>query len=189
MDSESESFVGACTHVEDTPQILRREEIDLNSARRITWLKQMHGKGSRVKVAFSNGQPVAFLHLLPIEVCPWGPIGEDLLVIPCLTVTEKAGRMGVGRHLVAEAAKEARRQGKRGLVAIGYYHDFWFMPAPFFERCGFQVAERRPERAVLWEPFDESVAPPRLLAPNYRYRSVSGKVVIEGIRRAILQAL
>jgi GNAT superfamily N-acetyltransferase len=179
MDSKSESFVGTCTHVEDTPQILRREEIDLSSAQRITWLQQMHGKGSRVKVAFSNDQPVAFLHLMPIEVCPWGPIGEDLLVIPCLTVIEKAGRVGVGSQLVAEAVEEARRQGKRGLVSIGYYHDCWFMPAPFFERCGFRVAERRAEQAVLWEPFDPSVAPPRLLTPNYHYVSVSGKVVID----------
>jgi len=34
------------------------------------------------------------MHLIPIEICPWGLIGKDLLVIPCLRVREVAEEFG-----------------------------------------------------------------------------------------------
>lgn len=39
---------------------------------------------------------------------------------------------GTGHALVAAAEEEARRQGRKGIVVTAFYHDFWFMPAPFF---------------------------------------------------------
>jgi hypothetical protein len=36
---------------------------------------------------------------MPIEICPWGPLGRDLMVIPCLYVPEEAQHKGVGRAL------------------------------------------------------------------------------------------
>jgi hypothetical protein len=78
MDSGDEYFVGTCTHMNES------EEIDACGRRRLAWLRAMHQKGSQVKVATLDGKRTGFLHVIPIEFCPWGPLGRDLLAIPCL---------------------------------------------------------------------------------------------------------
>jgi GNAT superfamily N-acetyltransferase len=185
MDETTEYFVGTCTHVNES------EEADACGKRRVAWLRGMYEQGLRVKVALLEGKPVGFLYVMPIEVCPWGPLGKDLAVIPCLYVSEEGKGKGAGASLIAQAEKEARRQGKKGIVTIGYYHDFWFMPARFFERCGFSaVGEAREvtsegekdylsNETILWKVFDQAAEPPRFLKPNYRFTPVPGKVVVD----------
>ncbi len=173
MLEADESFVSACTHVGES------SEIDRAAGRRLAWLRGKHHDGLRVKVAVIEGRANGFLYLMPIEICPWGPSGRDLMAIPCLFVKTDAQRQGAGRALVASAEDEARHQGRRGIVTLGYYHDFWFMPARFFEGLGFKAAERRGEQAVLWKAFDDSVAAPRLLRSAYKFEAVPGKVVVD----------
>jgi predicted N-acetyltransferase YhbS len=181
MDTTTEYFVGTCSHVDES------DEIDAASKRRIKWFRDMHKKGLRVKVALLDDSPVGFLYVMPIEICPWGPLGRDLLVIPCLFVLNEEKNKGAGSGLIVEAEKEARRQGKRGIVTTGYYHDFWFMPAPFFERTGFSVAKRRKinpgelfgDMAILWKVFDSTAEAPEFLKPNYEFKPIPGKVVVD----------
>jgi GNAT superfamily N-acetyltransferase len=173
MDAADEYFVGACSHLNESP------EIDACAERRVAWLKGMHGTGLRVKVASLNQESVGFLYVMPIEVSPWGPLGEDLMVIPCLFVIPRANGKGVGKALLAEAGKEARRQGKKGLAVQAYYHDFWFMPAPFFEQCGFIATRRTGQAAILWEVYDQSAEAPRFLQPVNQFELVPGKVVVD----------
>ena len=181
MDASTEYFVATCSHVSES------DEIDTCAKKRITWLKNMYEKGLRVKVAILDGKQVGFLYVMPIEVCPWGPLGKDLSVIPCLFVLNKEKNKGVGSNLIIAAKKEARRQGKKGIVTIGYYHDFWFMPAPFFEKAGFTVAKRRKtkpgelfgDEAILWKVFDSTAEAPEFLKPNYKFKPQSGKVVVD----------
>lgn len=185
MDETTEYFVGTCSHVNET------QEADECGARRITWMRSMHEKGLRVKVALLEDKPLGFLYVMPIEVCPWGPMGKDLSVIPCLYVLNEQKGKGAGSSLVAEAEREARRQGKKGIVAVAYYHDFWFMPASFFERRGFSpvsgVREVTSEgekdylsnEAILWKVFDQSAEPPEFLKANYRFTPIAGKVVVD----------
>jgi len=179
MDTESQYFVGTCSHVDDISEHFHREEVDVSAGHRAEWLLKMYDKGLRVKVAFVDDQPVGFLHGMPIEISPWGPLGHDLYAIPCLFVTRGAQGQGAGRALMAAAEEEARHQGLKGLVTTAYYHDFWFMPATFFERCGFAVAEQRDNRAILWKPFDRSAAPPKFLEPRYQYQPLAGKVAVD----------
>jgi GNAT superfamily N-acetyltransferase len=179
MELADEYFVGTCTHTNES------EEMDSSAGRRLAWLRAMHEKGSRVKVATVGGEQAGFLHVIPIEFCPWGPLGRDLLVIPCLVSANK-GR-GVAKALLAAAEEEARRQGGKGIVTIGYYHDFWFMPASFFEANGFLKCggarqgyfDPKSRAAVLWRVFDEHVEAPLLLKPNYEFKTIPGKVVID----------
>ena len=173
IDTPDEYFVGTCTHVGES------DEIDACALRRVAWLRSMYEKGLRVKVAVFDSERIGFLYVMPIEVCPWGPIGRDLLVIPCLCVLEKSKHRGVGRALTIEAEKEARRQDRKGIVTIGYYHDFWFMPAPFFERCGFSVVKRKGDMAILWKVFNSSAEVPRFLESNYQFKQIAGKVVVD----------
>jgi len=159
-DKNDKYFVGTCTHVNDISVHMLREEIDTFAKRRIAWLRNMYEKGSRVKIASIDNDQVGFLHIMPIEICPWGPIGRDLMVIPCLTVIGKAKGRGIGRALINSTEEEAKRQGRKGIITIGYYHNRWFMPAPFFEKCGFSMIERRGTIGILGKFFGESAESP-----------------------------
>lgn len=179
MDTTDEYFVGTCTHTHES------EEMDSCASRRLAWLKAMHENGLRVKVATLDGERAGFLHVIPVESSPWGPLGHDLLVIPCLVSVNKG--CGVGKALMAAAEEEARRQGRKGIVTIGYYHDFWYMPARFFEANGFLKCKQPGQKlsgvkdttALLWKVFDEHVEAPVLLRPNYKFKPIPGKVVID----------
>jgi len=173
MQIADEYFVATCTHENESA------EIDACARRRLAWLKSMYEKGLRVKVAILDDSQVGFLYLMPIEICPWGPLGSDLLVIPCLVALSKLKGEGIGRALINEAEEEARSQKKKGIVIIGFYHEHWFMPAPYFEKRGFKVGQRKGERAILWKTFDSSADPPRFLEPNYQFKPLPDKVVID----------
>ena len=173
MQVEDERFVGSCTHVCET------EEWDASCQRRIPWLRDQCEKGLRIKVAIVEGGHAGFLYLMPIEMAPAGPIGQGLSVIQCLTVKEEVQNRGVGQALVAAAEEEARRQGRKGVVVTGFYHDFWFMPAPFFEKCGFTVAKRNGNVAILWKVIDDSAETPSFLERRYQFTPVEGKVVVD----------
>jgi len=173
MEKVDEYFIGTCTHEDES------DEMDACGWRRTAWLRVMFEEGVRVKVAHTNGERVGFLYAMPIEIAPWGPIGSDLLVVPCLYVKKEAEGEGVGEALMKEAEEEARRQGKKGVATIGYHGDFWFMPAGFFEKCGYTVAAREEDTAIMWKTFDQSAKPPRFLTPAYVYKPVPGKVVVD----------
>jgi GNAT superfamily N-acetyltransferase len=173
MQPDDERFVASCTHVGET------DEWDASCRRRLPWLHEMGEQGLRVFVALLDGQQAGFLYLLPIEIAPAGPVGKDLAVIQCLTVKEGMKGQGAGRALVAAAEREARTSGQKGIVVGAYYHDFWFMPASFFEACGYTVARRRDAAALLWKAFDPAAEPPRFMERRYRFEPIEGKVAVD----------
>jgi GNAT superfamily N-acetyltransferase len=173
MRPEDEPFVASCTHVGET------DEWDASCRRRIPWLREMGEQGMRVFIALLYGQHAGFLYLLPIEVAPTGPLGTDLSVIQCLTIRDGMKGHGAGGALVAAAEREARASGRKGVVVGAYYHDFWFMPAPFFEACGYTVARREGTAALLWKLFDPSAEAPTFLERRYHFEAVEGKVVVD----------
>jgi len=87
----------------------------------------------------------------------------------------------------AQAEEEARSQGRKGVATTGYYHNFWFMPASFFEANGFlkcggsrqESYDPKSKAAVLWKVFDEHAEAPLLLKPRYEFKAIPGKVVID----------
>lgn len=180
MTESDENYVGSCTHVGESA------EMDSCAETRSAWLRQMHGYGLRAKVALLKGERVGFAYVMPLEISPWGPLGEDLLVLPCLVAQSGVKGKGVGRALVDASEEETLRQGKKGLVVTAYDHDFWFMPASFFSRCGFSPARSREaagfpgaREIIMWKCFDTSAAAPVFLEPNYRFEPLPGKVVID----------
>ncbi|MFX0097467.1 MAG: GNAT family N-acetyltransferase [Candidatus Hodarchaeota archaeon] len=181
---EGQYFVSTCSHVNES------DEIDSCAKKRLTWLNKMHEKGLRVKVAFLAGEPAGFLHLIPIEHSIWGPIGKDLMVLPCMYVLEEQKTKGLGKALLQAAEEETKKQGKKALVTYGYYGDFWFMPASFFEKHGFSAVALRKvvrqgekdfldEEVILWKVFDETAESPQFLTPRFEFRPVEGKVVVD----------
>jgi len=93
----------------------------------------------------------------------------------------------VGKALLTAAEEEARCQGRNWVVTIGYYHDFWFIPATFFEANGFSKCggarqgyyDSRSRAAVLWRAFDGHGKAPVLLKPKYEFKPIPGKIVID----------
>jgi N-acetylglutamate synthase-like GNAT family acetyltransferase len=173
MQEADEYYVSTCSHVNES------DELDAHARQRLQWLKANYEKGLRVKVAFLDDNPIGCLYLIPIEICPWGPLGEDLMVLPCLWVVNKARNKGIGKALIDSAEQETKHQKRKALTVIGFYHDFWFMPASFFEKHGFSALQHRDEVAILWKVFDESAKPPKFLERNYKFKRVPNKVVVD----------
>ena len=184
MQPDDEEVVGTCGHVKET------EERTASCWRRIPWLREQYQNGLRVKVALIDGKSVGFLYVMPVEISPQGPVGRDLMVIQCLAGIGPAGQ-GVGRALMKAAEEEARRQEQKGIVLIAHYDDSGFMPAYFFEKCGYSrigeiaevtdVGERLylSNKALLWKVFDDSAEPPGFRKQKYVFKPVTGKVVID----------
>jgi GNAT superfamily N-acetyltransferase len=170
---EDKYYAATCTHLNESA------EVDASAERRSAWFDNMYPQGLRVKVATLDGNLAGFIYVMPIEVCPWGPIGRDLAAFPCLVAHTKAKGNGVGRALVAAAEAEARKQGRKGLVTYGYYHDFWFMPATYFEKLGFEVAARRGETAIMWKVFDPAARPPTFAGGKFDFAPTPGKVTVD----------
>ena len=174
MQPEDEYFVSTCSHVGES------DEIDACGRRRLAWLKERHARGVRALVGLAGGEPVGFVYVVPIELSPWGPLGEDLAVVPCLWVLPDRQKHGAGRALVEAAEAEARQAGFQGLCTVGMTGDFLFMPAAFFRRFGWEVAAERGKRQLLWKPFDASAAPPRLTPDrHWRFEPVEGRVAVD----------
>lgn len=173
MREEDEEFVSTCTHVRETAERTAAGQV------RLPYLREQQEHGHRTKVALADGKHVGFIFLMPIEISPWGPVGRDLMAIQCLTVEAEVHSLGVGRLLVEAAEEEARKQSKKGIAVTGYYHDFWFMPAAFFEKLGYELIERKGTWAFLWKVFDPSAEKPTFPERRYEYTPVEGKVVID----------
>ncbi len=177
MDEHDEYYVGTCTHVNESA------ETDLCSKIRNEWFRDMHKRGLRIKVALQDGKHVGFAYMLPIEISPWGPLGQDLLFIPCLVSDAK--NQGVGRALIDSAEKAAREQSKIGILTMAYFPDFFFMPGEFFERCGFKIVKSRAlndenlTEALMLKAFEDIAPDVDFLERGYKYEHVTDKIVVD----------
>lgn len=73
-----------------------------------------------------NSQPLGFIYSFDMD---------DDAYIGQLSVIPEAARRGIGRALIATAAKSAKAAGKRGLVLTTYRDVLW--NGPFYEKLGF----------------------------------------------------
>ncbi|UCD17999.1 MAG: GNAT family N-acetyltransferase [Candidatus Zixiibacteriota bacterium] len=173
MQPDDEYFVATCAHTNES------EEIDASAERRLAWLKEMYGKGLRVKVARAEGKPVGKASVMPIEIYPWGLSGRDILVMPCIWVPPPYQRKGIGRALMAEAVAEANWQGKKALAIQCYEGHCWFMPAAFFAKQEFSAIKKRGQEVLLWRPLHPYAEPPDFMERQYAFRPVADKVVVD----------
>ncbi|MCK4379921.1 MAG: hypothetical protein KAW51_02205 [Candidatus Lokiarchaeota archaeon] len=174
MTKDDEYYVGTCTHVNENN--IEREK---SAPRRISWLRSMEKYGLRVKVALVDNIHAGFLYIMPIEINPWQIQGRELMVFPCLVSHSKFSDKGIGKELIKAAEEETKRQDRKGIATIGYFWDFWFMPAKYFLKLGFEVAEIRGEEAILWKQFDQNAEPPHFREENYNFEPIKGKIVID----------
>ena len=174
MTKNDEYYVGTCTHVNEN-----NSEYEISCPRRISWLRSMEKHGLRVKVALLDGVHAGFLYVMPIERNPWQIRGRDLMIFPCLVSQSKFSKKGIGPELIKAAEEETKSQDRNGFATIGYFGDFWFMPAGYFLKLGFKVAERRGEEVILWKKLNQNAEPPQFREESYKFKQIKGKIVID----------
>ena len=189
MLPEDEDYVSMCGHsleeMDENPVFIK----DCHQFRihRKNWFKEKYSLGFRAKVALLDNKKGGFLYVMPIEICPWGPIGKELLVITCLNTDKSLLGKGIGSALLQEAEKEIKKQGKKGIVIIAFdwKEEFWFLPASYFRKLGYKEIKKRKhpegfyEEVMLWKTIDSTAKKPNFLEANYEFRSIKGKVVID----------
>jgi len=174
MEQEDEYYVGTCTHINENN--IEREE---SCPRRISWLRSMEKYGLKVKVAILDRVHAGFLYIIPIEISPLPIRGKELMVVPCLVSESKFSKKSIGKKLIKAAEQETKSQIRKGLVTIGFFWDFWFMPADYFLNIGFKIAEKRGQEAILWKQFDQSAEIPHFRKENYIFKPIEGKIVVD----------
>jgi GNAT superfamily N-acetyltransferase len=180
LDEKSLDFVSHCTHVDERgPDLLAIAKV------RKEWLLDRSKKGLKVKVAMDKGEPVGFIHCLPIELDTWGMSGRDLMTVPCLTlnyksVYEQKRGTGYGRALMQAAEEEAKKAGKKGIAILCYDNDFWFMPLSFFRKLGYQEIHRDKDTVIVWKDFG-GAQPPRLHKSKFIPQKLSDKIAVDVI--------
>jgi GNAT superfamily N-acetyltransferase len=172
MQEEDGLFASTCGHMHETEADVFCHE------RRLPWIRKQYSEGFRTKVALSDDKHAGLLFLSPIEAVPELQ-GTQTCVIKCVAVTEDFRHLGIGRSLVAEAESEAMRNRYTGIATVAFYHDFWFMPAPFFERCGYTQAEKNGRTAIMWKPFDKTAVAPSFCRTRYEFVPVPGKIAVD----------
>jgi GNAT superfamily N-acetyltransferase len=178
LDERFLDFVSLCTHIDTTSSdLLRAAQI------RKEWLLDRSKKGLKVKVALDKGKPVGFIHCLPIELDTWGMSGKDLMTVPCLTlnynwVYEQKIDTGFGRALMQSAEEEAKKTDKKGIAVLCYDNDFWFMPASFFKKLGYQEIQRDKETIIVWKNFGDA-QPPKLHKSKFVPQKLSDKIAVD----------
>ncbi len=172
---EDDYFVTTCSHINESA------EVDACSAKRSKLFARMAAQGMIIKTGMVDGKPAGMLYMLPIEVSPWGPLGSDLMVIPCLFVLRPYWGSGLGRALMESAIAAAHASGRKGLTMFGFTFPGaeWFMPLSFAQKMGFAIAEQKGSAAILWMPFAPDATPPRLFTSQYKFQPMPDKVVID----------
>jgi len=181
-------FASLCTHVDE-----KRPDLPTAAQIRKSWLLDRTRKGLRVKVAIDKGEPVGFIHSLPIEMDTWGMSGKDLMTVPCLTlkykwVYEQKTGTGYGRALVQAAEEETKKAGKKGIAVLCYDNQFWFMPASFFKRLGYleippkagEEIQRERETVIVWKNFGDA-EPPKLHKSKFVPQKLPDRIAVDVI--------
>jgi GNAT superfamily N-acetyltransferase len=115
VNEETLWFAATCAHVEETA------DWDRGGAVRKVWIEEMLPQALQIKVALGGGQPIAFIHLLPIEHTALGLKGQDLLTISCLSLKDAYQGRGIGRLLTVNGHQigwgyEAPREWLRAVI-------------------------------------------------------------------------
>lgn len=148
------------------------------------WYNSMKEKGLRVKLALDDsGQVGGMIQYLPVEYS--FVEGKNLYFILCIWVHGyKKGRgnfqkKGMGTALLQAAEEDAKSLGTKGIAAWGIPLPFW-MKASWFKKHGYIKADQNGflGEVLLWKPFSDDAAPPRLVHPKKKPGTVSGKVTV-----------
>ncbi|MBN1523544.1 MAG: GNAT family N-acetyltransferase [Spirochaetales bacterium] len=132
---------------------------------KLCWYHTMKSRGCRVKIALDeSGQPGGMIQYVPSEES--FVLGKNLMVMQCIWVlNDKKGRgnfrkKGMGKALLEAFEKDAKKQGKDGVVVWGLTIPV-FMQASWFRKKGYAAVDKNGVMQLLWKKLKDSAEPPR----------------------------
>ncbi len=140
------------------------------------WRYQHTYLGLRTLIAYQGPRPVGQVEFMPVEHAP-RPISQGpYLCLNCLHVAPPFRRQGVGSALLQAVEKEAESQG-RG-VAVVARSEGDFMPAAFYRRMGYQLADQRDGELLLTKS-RQPLPAPRFLPMGYHPQAPLARVGVD----------
>jgi len=159
--------VCSCGHIDDYDPLLAES--------RRQYLEAEREAGLEIVVAHVAGRPLGFAEIVPLETSARDVEGDHAVLLHCVNVFER-GR-GLGRALVTEVSRRAEAQ-RRGVV-VDACSDVWgFMPEEFFLRLGFNLAEARGRRRLMYRNLPPEARQPHYLGPRYDPPPAAGVQVL-----------
>jgi len=108
------------------------------------WLEARFAEGMKIKILHEHGgRDTAFIEYIPGEHAWRAVKAEGYLVIHCLWVVGKGRDKGYGTRLIEECVKDARAQGKRGVVMLSSDRP-WLADKGLFLKNGFVELDQAP---------------------------------------------
>ncbi len=107
------------------------------------WLKERFAEGLVFKRLDDRGK--VFIEYMPVEAA-WKPVeGANWLIINCLWVSGKFKGQGWSSRLLEECLKDARDQGKAGVLYVSTgKKEHYLTDKSFFIHKGFEVIDEAP---------------------------------------------
>jgi hypothetical protein len=76
------------------------------------------------------------------------------------------------------AVEAEARKNKKAVAVLAYDTDFWFMPASFFKKLGYEEAGRQGSTVIMLKAY-ELVDPPKMHKLNYKPKLIEGKITVD----------
>lgn len=150
------------------------------------WYEKMKDKGLRVKLAEDdNGVVGGMIQYIPTE--HFFAEGENTYIIMCVWVHGyKEGRgdfrhQGMGQALLSAAEEDAKVLGANGMAAWGLLIPV-FMQASWFKKQGYKAVDKTGMQALLWKPFKEGAAEPKMIRRKKKPERVKGQVTVHAFK-------
>jgi len=106
--------------------------VDIQRAK-LAFFRQSKGAGAAARAAYRDGALVGILEWYPVEISPAPVSGQDLFVVNCARVPDKAARSEILAELVRSAEEPWSKRA--GVAALGRNRSW--------EEFGFEVADRQ----------------------------------------------
>ena len=128
--------------------------------RKLLWAKARFAEGMGYKILrTATGHNVGFIEYNPGRYAWRGIDADDYMVIHCLWVIGKWKGMGLGKRLLIECEKDAKKEGLKGVAVVASTHN-WLAHRDFYLKNGFEsVGRASPTFELLVKKFEKAKNP------------------------------
>ncbi len=140
------------------------------------WHQERLREGMSGLIAYEDGRPRGFVETMPAETAPFPIEAPGACVLLCFhwagTAPEDPAHLAAERLMLEAAIVRARREFT-GMAALGWNHPTHY-PLHLLAALGFREIVREEPIALVWLPFCDGAAEPRLAPARFRPRDLSG---------------
>ncbi|MCM3785095.1 GNAT family N-acetyltransferase [Neobacillus mesonae] len=121
---------------------LRSKKNDTGYINKHKWLSEQIEKGLKYVQLMENNKPAGFIEYTEAEYSSRAVYADQYIVIHCLWVS--ASGKGYGTQLIEHCVKDAKSQGKHGVVVLTNPDTSWTPSKEVFIRNGFVQVDNAP---------------------------------------------